>query len=336
MRQQLINQPLTSSTRSIGRQQRRERAVLKSKIRIAPTPIRKLIISLMFLAPMGALGTLCFALVQNNLRLHQKNNELTGIANEVKTEIDVLSEEIETLQQKAGVLEDKALPEANAAKKKPANSINSRVESGENTIQRSVVERSPKPNPSILPRGGLAKTADALNLLEDAKAQVPELSKALDSAAKPLEATLAAEAAYPSGLPMPGPLEISSEFGLRDNPFSNGSYEVHEGIDFVANVGDIIAATGEGIVTLAGPDGGYGNVVTIDHGYGYETLYAHMSKVSVKVGDRVKRGQIIGHVGSTGRSSGPHLHYSLYKDEKVIDPRKLMTIPEHVLTAGSR
>lgn len=165
---------------------------------------------------------------------------------------------------------------------------------------------------------------------------MPKLNKALDSAAKPLEATLAAEAAYPSGLPMTGSLDISSEFGLRDNPFSSGSYEGHEGMDFIGDVGDITAATGEGVVTLAGPNGGYGNTVTIDHGYGYETLYAHMSKVRVKVGDRVKRGQIIGHIGSTGRSSGPHLHYGLCKNKTAIDPRKLMDIPESVLAVEPR
>lgn len=231
----------------------------------ALTAFRRFTISLMFLAPMGALGTLCFALVQNNLKLHQKNDELTGIANEVRTEINVLSEEIETLQQRAGVLEDKTSPEADAAK--------------ENTVAPiSSVE-------SDLPRGGLAKEVDALDLLKDAKAQVPRLNRALDSAAKPLEATLAAEAAYPNGLPLIGYLDISSEFGLRNNPFNSGSYEVHEGTDFIGNVGDIIAATGEGVVTLAGSNGGYGNTVTIDHGYGYETLYAHMSKVRVKVSE---------------------------------------------------
>ncbi len=314
MRQQLIDNPSTSSTRSARRRQGKGRASLQASTgcvssrqvfqpttrhqpKFTLTPVRKVVISLVMLAPMAALGTLCYALVENNLKLHQKNDELTGIANEVRTEIDLLSEEIETLQQRAGVVEEIDDPS---------------------------------------PRGGLAREADALDLLEDAKAQVPKLNKALESAAKPLEATLAAEAAYPSGLPMTGSLDISSEFGLRNNPFGGGSFEVHEGMDFIGNVGDIIAATGDGVVTLAGPNGGYGNTVTIDHGYGYETLYAHMSKVSVKVGDRIKRGQIIGHVGSTGRSSGPHLHYSLYKNEKAINPRQVMNIPENVLAAGSR
>ena len=349
MRQQLIDNPSTSSTRSARRRRGKGRASLQASTgcvssrqvfqpttrhqpKFTLTPVRKVVISLVMLAPMAALGTLCYALVENNLKLHQKNDELTGIANEVRTEIDLLSEEIETLQQRAGVVEGTATPKAGAAKVSSADSGKSEgnpasVSGGFETgrFETGGFKQSPSP------RGGLAREADALDLLEDAKAQVPKLNKA-----KPLEATLAAEAAYPSGLPMTGSLDISSEFGLRNNPFGGGGFEVHEGMDFIGNVGDIIAATGDGVVTLAGPNGGYGNTVTIDHGYGYETLYAHMSKVSVKVGDRIKRGQIVGHVGSTGRSSGPHLHYSLYKDKKAINPRQVMNIPKNVLAAGSR
>jgi murein DD-endopeptidase MepM/ murein hydrolase activator NlpD len=143
-----------------------------------------------------------------------------------------------------------------------------------------------------------------------------------------LEATLAEEAAYPDGQPVLGKAEVSSEFGIRGNPFGGAAYEVHEGIDFVGEQGDIIAATGDGVVTLAGNNGGYGISVTIDHGHGYKTLYGHMSEKRVEVGDRVKSGQIIGHIGSTGRSSGPHLHYSLYKNDKPVNPRTLLKLPE--------
>ena len=332
MRQQLIDRASNSSARtSTSRRRRRERAALKTNLErnstrsnlqpaaqqpgVALTPMRGFMLSLMFLAPMGALGTLCFALVQNNLKLHQKNDKLTGIANEVRAEIDTLSEEIDTLRQRAGVEEG-----AETAAK-----------GGFTQDESAASSHSLEVKESQLPQGGPAKEIDALDLLEDARAQVPKLNKALDSAVKPLKATLAAEAAYPTGLPMTGYLDISSEFGVRSNPFSGGGYEVHEGIDFIGDVGDIVATTGEGTVVLAGPNGGYGNTVTVDHGYGYETLYAHLSSVRVKVGDRVKRGQIIGHVGSTGRSSGPHLHYSIYKDKKAIDPRKLMKVPENVL-----
>ena len=340
MRQQLLTKPSTSSNRSTGRQRRRERAALKARTRvkknsgIAITPARGFFISLMFLAPMASLGTLCFALVQNNLRLHQKNDKLTGMANEVRAEIDLLSEEIEALRERAGVTDTEEASEistqsedATSASTTPSGDLIEISDTDEQT------ERSVK---QLLPRGGVASKVDALDLLKDAKAQVPVLNKALDSAAEPLEATLAAEAAYPDGFPMPGHLEVSSEYGVRGNPFGGGGYEMHEGIDFLGDEGDIIAATGEGKVTMAGPNGGYGNSVTIDHGYGYETLYAHMSKVRVKVGDRVKRGQIVGHMGNTGRSSGTHLHYAIYKDEKAVNPRQLMKIPENRLALGSR
>ena len=339
MRQQLLTKSSVSSGRSTGRQRRRERAALKTRTKaqqgsgIAITPMRGFFISLMFLAPMASLGTLCFALVQNNLRLHQKNDKLTGMANEVRAEIDILSEEIEALRERAGVT-DEASEISTKAEEKTATS-DDLIEAIDTKID---VEdsRSESSSRGLLPRGGVASQVDALDLLQDAKAQVPVLNKALDSAAEPLKATLAAEAAYPNGLPMPGHLEVSSEYGVRGNPFGGGGYEIHDGIDFVGEQGDIIAATGEGKVTLAGANGGYGNSVTIDHGYGYETLYAHMSRVRVNVGDRVKRGQIIGHVGSTGRSSGPHLHYAIYKDKKAINPRQLMTIPENRLALGAR
>lgn len=333
MRQQLLTKPSASSDRSIGRRQRREQAALKSSPShastqhlsqpaaqrqqgITVTPIRGFFISLMFLAPMASLGVLCFALVKNNLKLHQQNDKLAGMANEVTAEIDTLSEEIEALRERAGV-EPVAEEISLASRLRESRPIE---EAGE----------------SLPPRGGVASEIDALDLLKDAKAQVPKLNRALDSAAKPLEKTLAAEAAYPDGFPLTGHLEVSSEFGIRNNPFGGSGYEVHKGIDFVGDEGDIIAATGEGKVTLAGANGGYGNSVVIDHGYGYETLYAHMSKVGVKVGDRVKRGQVVGRVGSTGRSSGAHLHYSVYKNDKAIDPRQLMSIPENVLAIEPR
>ncbi|MGI8933219.1 MAG: M23 family metallopeptidase, partial [Phormidesmis sp.] len=89
-----------------------------------------------------------------------------------------------------------------------------------------------------------------------------------------------------------------------------------------------MTATGDGVVTAAGRNGGYGLSVTIDHGYGYKTLYAHLSKMKVGMGDRLKRGQVIGHVGSIGRSSGPHLHYSIHKNDEAVNPRQLLKLSE--------
>lgn len=113
---------------------------------------------------------------------------------------------------------------------------------------------------------------------------------------------------------------MASGFGYRLHPIYK-TYKMHSGIDFTAPTGTPIYATGNGRVVPA-PDGasGYGNHVVIDHGFGYKTLYAHMYKSKVKMGQRVKRGQLIGYVGNTGLSSGPHLHYEVIKNGNKINP----------------
>ncbi|WP_018613113.1 M23 family metallopeptidase [Segetibacter koreensis] len=113
---------------------------------------------------------------------------------------------------------------------------------------------------------------------------------------------------------------IASGFGSRIDPV----YKVikfHEGLDFTAPQGTPIYATANGRVKAAGLDaGGYGNHVVIDHGYGYETLYGHMVRVKARKGQVVKRGQVIGWVGSTGKSTGPHCHYEVHKNSTPVDP----------------
>lgn len=104
---------------------------------------------------------------------------------------------------------------------------------------------------------------------------------------------------------------ISDYFGYRRDPF-NGTRRMHNGMDFTGPVGTDIYATGEGVVEEAGYNlYGYGNRVIINHGYGYKTIYAHLHKVKVKAGDKVKRGEVVGTLGNTGRSTGPHLHYEV-------------------------
>lgn len=112
---------------------------------------------------------------------------------------------------------------------------------------------------------------------------------------------------------------LASGYGMRLHPILKIG-KMHNGLDFAAHVGTPIYATGDGKVKSVGRHGGYGNVVVINHGYGYETLYAHMSKFKVRRGQKVKRGDVIGYVGNTGLSTGPHLHYEIHKDGKEIDP----------------
>ncbi len=114
---------------------------------------------------------------------------------------------------------------------------------------------------------------------------------------------------------------IGSYFGTRMDPF----YKVkkfHEGMDFSAPIGTEIYATGNGTVIMAGRDGngGYGNEIVLDHGYNYKTVYAHLSRIFVKPGQKIRRGQIIGYVGNTGKSTSPHLHYEVRKNGIALNP----------------
>ncbi len=113
---------------------------------------------------------------------------------------------------------------------------------------------------------------------------------------------------------------VASGYGYRIDPIYKTS-RFHAGLDFTAPQGTPIYATANGVVKIAGNVGnGYGNYVVINHGYGYETLYGHMYRVKVRVGNRVKRGDVIGYVGSTGKSTGPHCHYEVHKNGQRIDP----------------
>lgn len=118
--------------------------------------------------------------------------------------------------------------------------------------------------------------------------------------------------------------KINNEFGFRRNPFGGRSYEFHSGLDIDGEKGDLVVAPANGVIIKAGWQGGYGNLIEIDHGNGLTTRYGHLSKVEVQVGDSVQRSQQIGLVGSTGRSTGPHLHYELRLNEKAINPRRFL------------
>ncbi len=149
----------------------------------------------------------------------------------------------------------------------------------------------------------------------------------LDEALSRLDAARRTARKLPFGNPAPGS-DITSRFGNRTDPFL-GRLALHAGIDFRVGQGTEVHATGSGTVVLAGRNGGYGNMVEIDHGNGLTTRYAHLSKVLVKPGDQVENGSPVGLSGTTGRSTGPHLHYEVRHDGKAIDPA-------HFLTAGMK
>jgi murein DD-endopeptidase MepM/ murein hydrolase activator NlpD len=118
--------------------------------------------------------------------------------------------------------------------------------------------------------------------------------------------------------------KINNEFGFRRSPFGGRNYEFHAGLDIDGERGDEVLAPATGTVTEAGWKGGYGQMIEIDHGNGLKTRYGHLSKIDVEIGQPIIRGQHLGLIGSTGRSTGPHLHFELRLGEKPINPRRFL------------
>ncbi|MCR3922725.1 MAG: M23 family metallopeptidase [Firmicutes bacterium] len=176
--------------------------------------------------------------------------------------------------------------------------------------------------PEVVSRSSLERTAvDEINntaeTLTYLREQVPQKAEELETLLVDVELYKVTMAATPSIVPVQG--RITSPFGWRRSPFS-GQQLFHNGIDIGAPYGTRIIATAAGTVVKASYQRGYGNLVIINHGT-YVTHYAHMRSFNVKAGDQVEKGQQIGAVGSTGNSTGPHLHYEVFKDGSRIDPQ---------------
>jgi murein DD-endopeptidase MepM/ murein hydrolase activator NlpD len=127
--------------------------------------------------------------------------------------------------------------------------------------------------------------------------------------------------ATPKGFPVEG--NVSSPFGMRENPFS-GDKSFHSGVDISASPGTPIRATADGIVIHSGRTQFSGYLVVLEHGHGFKTIYAHNKKNLVKMGQTVKRGEVIAYVGSTGKSTGPHVHYEVWEKGKSVNPKKYL------------
>ena len=160
----------------------------------------------------------------------------------------------------------------------------------------------------------LAQTTNRLDELQQSadkmEAQLSSLKKSAISYRDRLDHT-------PRGMPTRG--RVTSRYGSRRHPVT-GRTQIHEGIDLAAPTGTPIVATADGVVLFGGSRAGYGRTVIINHGYGFQTLYGHASKIAVRVGQRVKRGQVIAYVGSSGVSTGSHLHYEVRVSGKPVNP----------------
>lgn len=167
---------------------------------------------------------------------------------------------------------------------------------------------------------------------QDFKRQLDDLMGKLDARADQLglmEALLLQQKVKKVAMPSSSPVKTawhSSNFGWRLDPFT-GKDAFHEGVDFMAEVGTPIFAAGGGIVVFAGSDAGYGNMVDIDHGNGLTSRYAHASRITVKVGDVVMKGQKVAEVGNTGRSTGAHLHFEVRHQGAAQNPRHYLNMP---------
>lgn len=144
-----------------------------------------------------------------------------------------------------------------------------------------------------------------------------ELSLFYDKQLKELESKLEG---IPLGIPHPG--RVTSPFGYRRNPFTGRGREMHSGVDLKGRTGDPIKATAQGRVTFAGYKGDYGYVVMVQHKNGYETRYAHLNRLRVAKGQKIDAGETVGLMGSTGRSTGPHLHYEVLQFNRKLNPER--------------
>ena len=276
------------------------------------TPLRvKLLRVFSFLASVAVAG---FLFMQISYRYFPSANEkkLINENNRIKDSYSILSEEIKRMNQELREIEKR-----------------------DNQVYRSIFEASPLPDSArakMMEKQAedrmIARLSEdelntsilqQINTLRNRIYAQNTSFTAIEGMVKNKEALLAAT---PAIQPVSNKelSRLASGFGYRIDPVYKTT-KFHAGLDFAAPQGTPIYATADGVVKVAGNLGnGFGNHVVINHGYGYETLYAHLSKYKARRGQRVKRGDIIGYVGSTGRSEAPHLHYEVHQNNRVVNP----------------
>ena len=252
---------------------------------------------------------------QRNVQYLEEKIAFQQRQEQLQVEQEQLQQEIDRLRERAGLV-------------KIGTTNTQPTENSEMGISKPAVNLQNNSQEQSNSRNGQGGSSSPDHLMRTNQRRLNSLWSQIRDLNPSLEATLNREEIIPQGMPMQGKnLVITSLFGNRLNPFGYGT-EAHNGIDFVDAYGSPVYATASGLVTSAGIEGGYGLVVVINHNYGYSTLYAHLSGVAVKPETLVKRGQLIGYLGNSGRSTGPHLHYSIYQGEKLIDPRQYLKLTD--------
>lgn len=279
---------------------------------ISPKKRKKFGYAMLFLVASALFGFLCFVILMNTPYFETPKDKIQAREIEnLKLNYALLNKKIEDLDEVAANLEDR-----------------------DNNLYRVYFNSAPISNEK---RRGIIdrkryKQLEGFNnseLVVNTSEKVDKITKALAVQSKSLDEILKLAKQKDkllSAVPAIQPVKnedlkhMASGFGYRSDPFTKAR-KMHEGMDFTARTGTPIYATGDGVVKNADNSlSGFGNHIEITHGYGYLTLYGHLSKYKVRAGQRVKRGDIIGFVGSTGRSQAPHLHYEVHKNGKVVNP----------------
>ena len=172
-------------------------------------------------------------------------------------------------------------------------------------------------------RSALDPTQPLSETLDNAMGEVGQFNKTISMMRTDWDKQLQWLQTLPTGVPIGGDFRMTSGFGMRVDPFTH-TLARHEGLDFTAMHGTPILAAADGLVTRSGWEDTYGNIVEVTHAEGFMTRYAHISKRLVTEGQRIKRGQHIADVGSTGRSTGPHLHYEVFRHGHVMNPAQVL------------
>ncbi|OYU84577.1 MAG: peptidase M23 [Flavobacterium sp. BFFFF2] len=281
--------------------------------KIKPKFSKKLGRLLLFLVAAMLFGFLCFVVLLNTSFLDTPKDRL------LTREMEVMKLNYALLNKKMDQIDE----------------VLEAIEQRDNSVYRVYFNTAPIPDEQRKAGfGGINRYRELSGfnnseLIENTSKRVDVLTKRLAIQSKSLDEIikLAKEknkllAAIPAIQPVKNEnlKHVASGFGYRSDPFTKVR-KMHEGMDFTAKTGTPIFATGDGVVSRADNKvSGYGNHIVVRHGFGYETLYGHLSQYKCRPGQRVKRGDVIGLVGSTGRSEAPHLHYEVHKDGKVVNP----------------
>ena len=274
-------------------------------------PNNKILIALGLLVVL-ILSTALFSITQF---ISNKNNEYLSLVND----LEVMTK---TIEQQSKLLQDsqQAIEAAKDSEHQTRQNFSNFVKSYSQITDKyaSNISRGSSSNIQTTAASDIMKLNTLIEEINNSYTLDEEVAAKLDKSNTALEQYVDS---LPTLLPTRG--EISSNYGMRVHPTTK-KYTKHYGVDIAADTGDPILAAASGIVTFSGSMSGYGYAIIIDHQNGFKTLYGHASKLLAEKGEKVKKGQVIAKVGSTGRSTGPHLHFELKVNNTAVDPTEYM------------